>query len=200
MLFLATLSAVMALPRYDAMDKAARAVLTSPGLPRDCNGRLVAIDAVITAWASNTAAPSTTVPAKTELLPYLSYQGLLTCPQGGAYELGTSSLATKCSVHGHARFTPLAQQPPFRLSDHLPFLRSRQPAARNSCIANLKQIDGATQQWALENKKLSTDIASPAGVAEYLKGGQQPGCPFGGKYIIRTVSESPLCTVVGHTL
>src|SRR5579871_5721695 len=37
------------------------------------------------------------------------------------------------------------------------FVRARTTAQKNACIANLKQIDGAVQQWALENKKTSTD-------------------------------------------
>ena len=34
--------------------------------------------------------------------------------------------------------------------------RARTTAQKNACIANLKQIDGAVQQWALENKKSGT--------------------------------------------
>ena len=37
------------------------------------------------------------------------------------------------------------------------FVKARATAQKNSCIANLKQIDGAVQQWALENKKAATD-------------------------------------------
>ena len=37
------------------------------------------------------------------------------------------------------------------------FVKSRVTAQKNACISNLKRIDGAVQQWALENKKQSTD-------------------------------------------
>lgn len=37
------------------------------------------------------------------------------------------------------------------------FVKARDNAQKNSCIANLKQIDGAVQQWSLENKKTATD-------------------------------------------
>ena len=40
------------------------------------------------------------------------------------------------------------------------FIKARATAQKNSCIANLKQIDGAAQQWALENKKAATASAS----------------------------------------
>ena len=35
------------------------------------------------------------------------------------------------------------------------FVKARTTAQKNACVANLKQIDGAVQQWALEQKKTS---------------------------------------------
>ena len=42
-----------------------------------------------------------------------------------------------------------------------------------SCLANLKQIDGAVQQWALENGKMPTDTYSFSDptILAYLRGG-----------------------------
>jgi prepilin-type N-terminal cleavage/methylation domain-containing protein len=80
------------------------------------------------------------------------------------------------------------------------FVKARTTAQKNSCIANLKQIDGAAQQWALENKKSSTDTVALTDAASYLKGGATPACPAGGTYATTTVSASPTCTVSGHTL
>src|SRR6516164_10295386 len=37
------------------------------------------------------------------------------------------------------------------------FVRARTTSQKNACINNLRQIDGAKQQWALENKKTSAD-------------------------------------------
>ena len=37
------------------------------------------------------------------------------------------------------------------------FIKARETSRRNSCIANLKQIDGAKATWALELKKATTD-------------------------------------------
>ena len=82
------------------------------------------------------------------------------------------------------------------------FDKARTTAQVNSCIANLKQLDGAAQQWALENKKSGTDSVSAALVTDYLKGGAVPTCPAGGNYATAfTVSGAPTCTVGGaHTL
>lgn len=86
---------------------------------------------------------------------------------------------------------------------HVQALAVGQPgqAQKHACIANLKQIDGATQQWALENRKLAASPVDMRGVVEYLKGSVLPFCPAGGVYRPGvTVSASPLCSVPGHTL
>lgn len=70
--------------------------------------------------------------------------------------------------------------------------------ARNSCIANMKQIDGATQQWALENKKIGTSPVELAGIVNYLRGKALPRCPGGGAYVLPpNVAGSPTCSVHG---
>jgi len=84
------------------------------------------------------------------------------------------------------------------------FVKSRTTACKNSCIANLKQIDGANQQWALENKKTDSDMVDPKGSVTYLKGGVLPTCPAGGSYTIAVwVSNPPTCNLsatIGHSL
>ncbi len=80
------------------------------------------------------------------------------------------------------------------------FITARTTACHNSCIANLKMIDGGVQQWALENKKTSTDLPTASEVAFYLKGNQLPTCPEHGVYTLHTVSENPTCTIPGHSL
>lgn len=80
------------------------------------------------------------------------------------------------------------------------FVRARETAQRNACINNLRQIDGAKQQWALENRQLSTATPTSANVQEYLKGNVMPICPASGNYTIATVSANPTCNQAGHTL
>jgi hypothetical protein len=74
---------------------------------------------------------------------------------------------------------------------------------KQECIANLKQIDGAVQQWVLENKKTATDTYSltDTNLLDYFRGSVLPSCPLGGTYSgAASVSGCPLCTVPGHTL
>src|SRR5204862_3590700 len=58
------------------------------------------------------------------------------------------------------------------------FVRARTQSQMNACINNLRQIDGAVQQWALENKKNSTDSATFPDIQDYLRA--QVVCPSGG--------------------
>jgi hypothetical protein len=70
---------------------------------------------------------------------------------------------------------------------------------RNACINNLRQIDGAKEQWALETKHSDGDLCMPREVDAYIKGGA-PTCPEGGKYIYGKVGKDPRCTIAGHQL
>ena len=38
------------------------------------------------------------------------------------------------------------------------FVQARKTSQTNACLNNLRQIDGAKQQWALENGKHSADV------------------------------------------
>jgi prepilin-type N-terminal cleavage/methylation domain-containing protein len=82
------------------------------------------------------------------------------------------------------------------------FVKARQTAQRNACIKNLQQIDGAKEQWALENKKSEgTDTSSAtAEINTYIKGQQTPKCPAGGTYDYKPISTPPTCTIAGHSI
>jgi prepilin-type N-terminal cleavage/methylation domain-containing protein len=80
------------------------------------------------------------------------------------------------------------------------FVRARENSQINACVANLKQIDGAIQTWALEQKKatggaityLGGSAATPsvAGHAEaYIR--VEPKCPAGnGSYTVNKVGDA----------
>jgi prepilin-type N-terminal cleavage/methylation domain-containing protein len=81
------------------------------------------------------------------------------------------------------------------------FVKARQTAQKNACINNLRQIDGAKEQWALENKKNQGDAVNQTQVDEYIKGGT-PACPSSGTYTYGAVGTDPACnkTSDGHVL
>jgi hypothetical protein len=76
----------------------------------------------------------------------------------------------------------------------------RAASQRNACINNLRQIDAAKNQFALEKGKKNGDDVSDADITPYLKGGTLPTCPSGGKYTIGKVGENPVCSTAGHLL
>jgi prepilin-type N-terminal cleavage/methylation domain-containing protein len=79
------------------------------------------------------------------------------------------------------------------------FVRARATAQQNSCIANLKQIDGGKQVWAIDKGKAETDTPGWGDLTpNYLK--RLPACPTNGTYTIGAVSAIPSCTKAGHAL
>src|ERR1700712_3233301 len=82
------------------------------------------------------------------------------------------------------------------------FVRARETAQKNACINNLRQIDGAKEQWALEQKKSagSDTSAATAAINDYIKGNATPKCPAGGTYTYGNVDAPPTCSIDGHSL
>jgi prepilin-type N-terminal cleavage/methylation domain-containing protein len=81
------------------------------------------------------------------------------------------------------------------------FVRARDSSRRNTCIANLKQIDSAKEQWAMDTRKNAGDACAMtdiAGGTSYLKAA--PACPSGGTYTVAAVGTNPTCSISGHTL
>lgn len=79
------------------------------------------------------------------------------------------------------------------------FVKARQTAQKNACVQNLKQIDGAKERWALENKKSSGSAINEAEVKAYIKDGT-PKCPAGGAYTYGAIDTPPVCAIAEHTL
>jgi len=70
----------------------------------------------------------------------------------------------------------------------------------NACINNLRQIDGAIQQWALQNNKGPNSPVTMADIAPFLKSREVMTCPGGGVYGLINVGIPPTCSVPGHVL
>jgi hypothetical protein len=83
-----------------------------------------------------------------------------------------------------------------------PMPNLRGTAQRNVCTTNLRQIDGARQEWALANQKTPSDTPSASDIAPYLKNNVLPVCPSGGSYTLNPLSAQPVCSkaALGHTL
>jgi prepilin-type N-terminal cleavage/methylation domain-containing protein len=79
------------------------------------------------------------------------------------------------------------------------FVKARATSQANACINNLRQIDAAANQFALEQHK-TTGAAAPSLTSDltpYIKlnsAGSIPGCPAGGTYTTATIGTTPSVT------
>jgi prepilin-type N-terminal cleavage/methylation domain-containing protein len=90
------------------------------------------------------------------------------------------------------------------------FVKARETGHKSTCINNLRLIDGAIQQWALETGTTGGTTAALTSLTPFLgrggvgvvNGSGQGSmiCPSGGSYAATTVDSSPTCTILGHLL
>ena len=79
-------------------------------------------------------------------------------------------------------------------------LKSRMTASRHTCASNLRQIESAKEQWAVEHKKTPQDVPAETdlfGRDNYLK--FKPRCPEHGTYTLKAPGTRAVCSVPGHT-
>jgi prepilin-type N-terminal cleavage/methylation domain-containing protein len=90
------------------------------------------------------------------------------------------------------------------------FVKARTTSQQNACINNLRLVDAAKQQWALEQRKQTTDTPAASGtdLQPYLgrgANGELPTCPvdpgnsFGSSYTVNNVGTSPQCAILPAT-
>jgi len=87
------------------------------------------------------------------------------------------------------------------------FVRARSTSQQNACINNLRLIDSAKQQWALERGQPSSavptlDANTTTGLQPYLgrgASGEIPYCPLDsgktGAYNIGAITNKPACNL-----
>lgn len=81
------------------------------------------------------------------------------------------------------------------------FIQARQTSRKSACIHNLKSIENAKEQWAMDNKKNNGDSAAftdIVGATLYLKA--TPSCPASGTYTVNPIGTVPTCGISGHIL
>jgi prepilin-type N-terminal cleavage/methylation domain-containing protein len=84
------------------------------------------------------------------------------------------------------------------------FVRARTTAQMNACINNLRQIDGAIQQWALEQKQAATAPVVQSDITPYLKNSvicpaAGTGGTFATSYTVVDAQTPPVCLIVPLT-
>jgi prepilin-type N-terminal cleavage/methylation domain-containing protein len=85
------------------------------------------------------------------------------------------------------------------------FVHAQNVARTNACISNLRYIDSAKQQWALEQRRQDMDTPSGSDLQPYLgrtAGGTLPSCPadaaqtFATSYAPQSVGARPVCLII----
>jgi prepilin-type N-terminal cleavage/methylation domain-containing protein len=90
------------------------------------------------------------------------------------------------------------------------FVRARTTSQMNACINNLRLIDSSKQQWALEQRKTTTDSPQGTDLQPYLgrgTGGELPSCPADSAQSwttsynagINNIGTPPVCEIVSST-
>src|SRR5471030_520731 len=82
------------------------------------------------------------------------------------------------------------------------FVKARATSQQNACINNLRQLDAAKNEWALEKGKKTGDVPTEEDLKPYIRlsNGQLPKCPAGGTYTIGALGEPPTCSIPSHKL
>jgi prepilin-type N-terminal cleavage/methylation domain-containing protein len=83
------------------------------------------------------------------------------------------------------------------------FVKARTTSQTNACINNLRQLDGAINEWALEMKQTTGASVAIANLTPYIKlnsASSIPACPASGTYTVTTVGANPTCNIVNHVL
>ena len=80
------------------------------------------------------------------------------------------------------------------------FMKARDTSRTKACVANLRQLDTAKMQYAMDEKKVGIDeVAMDALVPTYIK--NTVTCPSGGIYTVNQVDTNPTCDFGGdHAL
>jgi prepilin-type N-terminal cleavage/methylation domain-containing protein len=85
------------------------------------------------------------------------------------------------------------------------FVRARTTSQQNACINNLRQIDGAKNQWALEHFAATSARPQASDIQPYLGRGSDgglPTCPsdsqisFATSYRIHSLRTAPTCLIL----
>ncbi len=78
------------------------------------------------------------------------------------------------------------------------FVPARERTRAKACIDNLKQIDSAKIQWAMDNKASNTQTPAMTDLTPtYIR--SAPNCPSTGTYSINNIGTLPTCSIGADT-
>ncbi|MGO8766746.1 MAG: hypothetical protein ACLQSR_16620 [Limisphaerales bacterium] len=90
-----------------------------------------------------------------------------------------------------------AQQQQQQQQEQLQAAQTQEDANRNTCMSNLRAIEVAKNEWALENGEAAGAVPTAQNLLPYFSDGNFPVCPDGGIYTIGAVGTAPSCSIHG---
>jgi hypothetical protein len=167
------------------------------GIPGEIANKLMSLDNAKQAWAFKQTKQDTDTPTWADIRPYLESQaGSIddyTNSPDGEYIIG-------CVAHkALLRLGPNAEAA-WKNGRGLTAARPLSTlSSAEQCINNLRRIDAAKQEWAVENRKEGTDTPTMEDLKDYIHG---PGlnCPDGCHYTLGNIDAKPNCSIPGHVL
>jgi hypothetical protein len=78
------------------------------------------------------------------------------------------------------------------------FVGMNYSSSQNACVNNLRQLQAAKEEWALENGKTNGTPVTVGDITPYIqldRNGHIPMCPAGGTYILGRVGEEVRCSI-----
>ena len=81
------------------------------------------------------------------------------------------------------------------------FQKAREASQENACINNLRVIEGAMDQYAIERNKQTgggVTMGDLTGSGNYID--ETPECPAGGTYTVSNIGTAPTCNITDHEL
>ncbi len=88
------------------------------------------------------------------------------------------------------------------------FVRARVTSQQNACIENLRQLDAAKQDWAVDTRQMGNVTPTSRQIRPYIGHGQRadmPSCPasavtnFTINYSLNDLMTPPTCNIVPAT-
>jgi len=122
--------------------------------------------------------------------------GVIENLEGGILMRGTTSMRGQALI-GQTMMAPVGLMAAIAIPS---FMKSRQASRTNACVNNLRQIDAAKEQWAMEMNQSDGADVDQGEMLKYIKGRRLPVCPQGGTYTVNRIGEMPTCSVPGHSL
>ena len=76
------------------------------------------------------------------------------------------------------------------------FMKARTQSQQNACINNLRQIEAAKEQWALEKRKQQGATADTTEVMTYIKNpSSSTNCSAGGTIVFGVIGTNCTCSI-----